>query len=206
MKSSKSLQIVLISILIAMAIQSSVAQSHPILGKFRVSVTDGVVFLSWAIVAGSTCNGIQIYRSTDSITFTQIGAIPGICGSTTFSQPYDFTDNNPAKNKVNYYRLELGGYGFSQTLSVELINLEFGNYQIRPNPITSEGKIYFSNDRKQEYRITLHNLNGAEVFSATTREDFFQINVLSLQSGAYIFNISDLENLPFAKGKLLIHQ
>jgi len=116
-------RIFLLLLLISQSASVSVAQNHPILGKFSISENNGDVYLSWSIIAGSSCNGIQIYRSIDSINFSQIGDIPGVCGSVDFTQTYDFTDNNPVKNKVNYYRLELGNQDFSQIVSIEIIDI-----------------------------------------------------------------------------------
>ncbi len=87
------------------------AQHNPIPGNFSLFENNGKVYLNWSIVSGSTCNGIQIYRSTDSVMFTQVGNIPGICGSSSSAISYNFIDDNPVKNKVNYYRLELGNNG-----------------------------------------------------------------------------------------------
>ncbi len=194
----------LLLLLLSQTATITVAQTHPILGKFTVSENEGEVYLSWSIIAGSTCNGIQIYRSSDSINFSQIGEIPGVCGSVDFVQPYDFTDNNPAKNSVNYYRLELGNQGFSQIVSVEIIDIASNGYQIRPHPANAETKIYFDNDTKQEQRLSLYNLNGIEVFTATTKGDFVQLNTFFLQSGLYLFTISVSGSLPTAQGKLLV--
>lgn len=180
------------------------AQSHPILGKFFVSENSGSVFLSWSIVAGSTCNGIQIYRSTDSLSFTQIGEIPGVCGSFDFIQPYDFTDNNPVKNKINYYRLELGDLGFSQTVSIEIIDIAQNGYQIRPHPANAETKIYFDNNNRQEQQFNLYNMHGVVVFTSTTNNDFIPVNTSLFQSGLYLFAISVQGNPPAIKGRLLV--
>lgn len=197
-------RIFLLLLLLSQPTKIIVAQSHPILGKFYISDSEGDVYLNWSIIAGSTCNGIQIYRSTDSISFSQIGEIAGVCGSVGFEQPYDFTDNNPVKNKVNYYRLELGNQGFSQILSVEIIDIESNGYQIRPHPANSETVIYFDNNTKQEQQLTLYNMNGIVVFTTITNEDFFQLNTSLLQSGLYLFTISLSGNLPTAQGKLLV--
>lgn len=197
-------RIFLLLLLLSQPTKIIVAQSHPILGKFYISETEGSVFLSWSIIAGSTCNGIQIFRSTDSTNFSQIGEIYGVCGSVDFEQPYDFTDNNPVKNKVNYYRLELGSQGFSQVVSVEIIDIESNGYQIRPHPANTETKIYFDNNKKQEYQLILYNMNGIEVFTTTAKEDFFLLNTSLLQSGLYLFTISISGNPPTAQGKLFV--
>ena len=182
----------------------SFAQSNPILARFQVSETNGTVFLSWAITQGSTCNGIQILRSTDSINFIGIGSIPGICGSTSFEQPYNFIDENPVKNKANYYRLSLGGSGFSEILSVEIIALENNGYQIRPNPITANALIYFSNEKNQEHQLVVSNLRGNKIFTATTKQNFFELNTASISSGVYAFTISLTGDTPKAKGKFVV--
>jgi hypothetical protein len=163
-----------------------------------------LLFLPWAIAEGSTCNGIQISRSTDSVNFTEVGSIPGICGSTSFEQPYNFTDENPVKNKVNYYRLGLGGSGLSEILSVEIIALENSGYQIRPNPITADAKIYFSNNKNQAHQLIIYNLSGVKIFTTTTKQDFFQINTAVIQAGIYVFSISLIGDTPKAKGKFVV--
>ena len=204
MKGVNSINLFLTSIFLYACIQSTFAQSHPILGKFYISENEGDVYLNWSIIEGSTCNGIQIYRSTDSTNFSQIGEIYGVCGSVSFEQPYDFTDNNPVKNKVNYYRLELGNQGFSQIVSVEIIDIESNGYQIRPHPANSETKIYFDNNTNREQQLILYNMNGIEVFTSTTKEDFFLLKTSFLQSGLYFFTISISGNPPTAQGKLLV--
>jgi len=69
------------------------------------------IILQWTIKKGSSCIGIGIFRSTDAINFEVIGEIKGVCGSTEFAQAYHFIDENPIKNKTNYYVLEMGFSG-----------------------------------------------------------------------------------------------
>ena len=180
------------------------AQEQAILGRFSVSENKNDVYLTWSILAGTTCNGVQIYRSTDSINFTEVGRIIGVCGRFDFEEAFDFTDKNPVKNKINYYRLALGGQGLSEIVSVEIIDIESKGYQIRPHPANAETKFYFHNNTKQEQRFSLYNQNGIEVFTTTTKENFVQVNTAFLQSGLYLFNISTTGNPPTAKGKLLV--
>ena len=90
-------------------------QEHPILNYFSANLGDNDVYLSWEIMGGGQCNGIQILRSTDSLNYVEIGDVQGVCGSPDFAQQYDFTDESPVENSINYYRLELGVQGFSST-------------------------------------------------------------------------------------------
>ncbi|MBK6988850.1 MAG: T9SS type A sorting domain-containing protein [Bacteroidetes bacterium] len=199
----KNIHFIAVAVAVATS-YSCFAQTHPILSRFIVSEINGRAFLSWSIIAGSTCDGIQIYRSVDSANFSRIGEIAGVCGSVSFEEPYDFTDNDPIKNSINYYRLDLGNQGFSQIVSVEIIDIESFGYQIRPHPAITEAKIYFDNSTLKEYQLTIYTINGIEVFSTATKEDFFQLNTSLLQSGLYLFAISISGNLPSVKGKLLV--
>lgn len=178
------------------------AQHNPILDNYFIAENNGKVFLNWTIVSGSTCNGIQIYRSTDNISYTQIGSIAGICGSSSSPVNYNFTDENPVKNKTNCYRLELGGNGSSEILSVEIIDIANGGYQIRPNPFSIQTKIYFDNNRKQKSQLSIFNLTGKLVFATSSNEDFFELNAIDFLSGIYFFSITTEENLPKASGKI----
>ena len=193
----------LLCLLLLTATSNVFAQHNPILGNFTLFENNGKVYLNWSIVSGSTCNGIQIYRSTDNINYTQIGSIAGVCGNSSIAVSYNFTDTNHEKNKINYYRLELGNNGSSEILSVEIIDIESG-YQIRPNPIIGKAKIYFDNNTKLQYQLFIYNLNGIQVYYSTTKEDFFELNTETFLSGIYLFTISTEGNLPKAKGKIMV--
>lgn len=182
---------------------ASFAQKSPILGSFSISENKETVFLNWQIVAGSNCNGIQIWRSLDSLYFTQIGFIPGICGNISTPQDFSFTDRNPVKNKINYYRLELGNTGPSEILSIEIIDIENG-YQIRPNPVSDFAKIYFYNNTNHLFQLTIFNLNGAEILRTETKKDFFELSAQGIPSGIYLFTIGTAGSLPKAKGKIIV--
>ncbi|MBK8587450.1 MAG: T9SS type A sorting domain-containing protein [Bacteroidetes bacterium] len=82
--------------------------------------------------------------------------------------------------------------------------MKVSGYQIRPHPAITEAKIYFDNSTLKEYQLTIYTINGIEVMSTATKEDFFQLNTSLLQSGLYLFAISISGNLPSVKGKLLV--
>ncbi len=179
------------------------AQVDPFLDKFTVVENNGKVYLNWTISSGRTCKGTQIYRSTDGINYFQIGKIDGICGSSSSPVNYDYTDDHPIKNKVNYYRLELGGNGTSESRSVEYINFESG-YQVRPNPIIDKARVYFENKTKREHQLSMYTLNGIQVFTTSTNDEFFEISTGTLISGMYLFAIFTDGNVPTARGKLVV--
>jgi hypothetical protein len=180
------------------------AQSNPILGKFSLSESKGHVTMYWQILAGNTCNGIQIYRSIDTLNFSRIGFIGGICGSVSESVNYIFTDSMPVLNAINYYYLEFGGVGSSQIIATEVIDKGRLGYQIRPHPVQDAGVIYFEAQVGVEYILQIFDLLGKEVYSAETSKDYFDFITSTFVPGPYVFSISALGLAPSISGILFI--
>jgi len=181
-------------------------QQSVILDSFEAFVIDDQVYLDWVISAGNSCNGTKIFRSIDTLQFTQIGNIEGICGNPASPQPFRFIDENPIRNSINYYRLELGVTGFSKIVSIEVIPLSDDGFQVRPNPATTYTKIYFNNSKKESTQLFLYNINGSQVTTITTQEHYFNLNVSNLQSGMYLFTISSQSGAYLTKGKLIVQR
>lgn len=180
------------------------AQDRSIVEGFRVFARQGKAHLHWTVISGFTCSGIKIFRWDNASHFVQIAAIEGVCGSFTSSESYDFIDETPIKNSINSYRLELGGNGITETVSIEIVSIENGSYSLRPNPVVSEAKIYFDNNPEQEHRLDLYSLDGIKVFSSLTASDVFQIDMGSLQPGVYCFSIFGAsDNLFKTSGNIL---
>ncbi|NPD47621.1 MULTISPECIES: T9SS type A sorting domain-containing protein [unclassified Lentimicrobium] len=172
------------------------------LDYFEATENQDEVLLKWAISKGSTCNGITITHSSDSLYFSPIGRIEGVCGDADTPQPYSFVDLNPLKNQKNYYKLELGTSSFSEVISITLVNKNEEGYQIRPQPIHSEANIYFDNPDFNTAQLHIYNFNGQLIYQSQSRENYFEINSAPWSSGLLFFSIllDDKE----IKGKLLI--
>lgn len=179
-----------------------------VLDNFSAYNNNGTTYLSWAIKAGNTCSGIRIYRSADAISFHKIGDIGGICGSITEAINYSFTDLNPEKNKINYYRLGIGTEGYSQTIAIEIINLEHGQVIVRPNPTQANTQFFFKNDNNKLHYLYLYGIFGAGGHSPTlsTYDDYFELDAQMLAEGMYFFIIENENKNIIANGKLLVGQ
>lgn len=199
-----SIKIILLSFTLMCQVQKMNGQTQTVLDDLTVFESNGNIHLLWTITSGNICNGIQIYRSTDSVNFDPIGEIPGVCGSSSTAKPYSFTDLNPVKNKINYYRIELGGLGFGGHIAYELIDIANKSYQVRPNPIVDEAKLYFSNEDNIKCQFILYNLNRISVLTLETNESFFNINVQGLIAGIYCFQIVAQDRMPTTNGKLIV--
>ena len=174
-----------------------------ILDRFQAKVNNGQVLLSWTIEQGSTCNGIAITRSSDSLNFTQIGDIEGICGSLSEPVNYSFADISPVANRKNYYRLELGDVGSSEIISIEVVALNEEGYYAFPNPGTLSTRIYFSNKQLKRAELKLFNVNGSKTSEIFSQQDFFDIDLTGLNAGLYLFLIYTQYNNPVS-GKILV--
>lgn len=194
----------IISLCCVAFVKLSCAQETAILDNINLIKSNNKVLLNWTISSGSTCNGIKIYRTIDSLKFLEIAEIGGVCGSFTTAVSYSFTDYNAIKNHINYYKLQLGNNGFSKILAVEIIEMESG-YQVRPNPIVGNGIIYFSNHGKQTMQLNLYNNIGTIALIGTTNEDYFDINVTTLPNGIYFFTISNALYSKQIQGKILVN-
>lgn len=179
------------------------AQHNPILENFTATQNGGKVYLSWTITSGSTCNGIDILRSTDSISFNSISNIAGTCGSLTVAVTYQFTDNNPIKNKTNYYRLDLGGNGSSEILAVEIIDVSNG-YQLRPHPVKDYGKLFFQKASNTAHLLIVYNPSAGIELQQTTTNNYFEIFPKQLNPGMYFFTIVAAGGISLVKGKIII--
>ncbi len=181
------------------------AQEATILDNFTANEYNGKIFLRWVIASGSTCEGTKIFRSTDNLSFTQIGEISGVCGSSSFARPYDFIDESPVNNLKNHYRLDLGNNGYSKVVSLEITDLQNGGYQVRPNPVTSQAKIYFKNKNYENHQLKLFSQSGSFVSNSYTNDDNFDFDASNLQAGIYIFTISKTGKPTELKGKIVVH-
>ncbi len=179
------------------------AQTNAILGRFIAQEKQGIVYLNWQILAGSTCNGIKLYRSADSINFTEIGRIDGVCGDISVAESYNFTDPNPYPS-INYYQLELGIGNFSEIISIEIIQFDESSYQIRPNPVINFARIYFNNENHDQFSLMLHDITGKKVIDLSTREEYIELSARDLNSGMYIITILNPAGQSFESGKIIV--
>jgi hypothetical protein len=178
------------------------AQETESLDAISAIENNSKVYLRWTMKSGNTCNGIRIYRSNDSVSFNTIGQINGICGSSTESISYDFVDESPKLNAINYYTIELGSLGFSKIISIEVLNFKEG-IVIRPHPTSSFLELVFRNDRNETHTIQILNLQGKIMLEKTDNTDRFNIDFNFYPSGIYVYKIYSEENIELSSGKLL---
>ena len=175
-----------------------------ILNRFDALAVGRQVQLTCVISSGSTCAGINIYRSGDNFDFQLVGNIAGICGSTSAPVQYNYVDEYPLLNQTSYYKLELGGVGFTEVISITNRDVEADEVRIQPNPAFFQSTIYFSNPSFAIHILNLLDYNGRSIIERTTTEDFFVINVSQLPNGIYPILISVEKTNEQKTGKLVV--
>ena len=92
--------------------------------------------ISWTIVGGNTCNGQDVERSLDGVSFTTIYRVDGICGSVSEPVPYECVDAAPPELSELYYRVKLGLDGYSSVKSVVFDQITTSDQRFYPSPTT----------------------------------------------------------------------
>jgi hypothetical protein len=177
--------------LLVSAFNRGIAQEDPLL-QFSAMQIENRVQLSFTISAGNTCNGIIIYRSVDSLNFSEIGDIQGVCGSTDKDETYSFTDYSPGKNATNFYRLQMGTLGYSRSIALFFIELTGNKALVFPNPVTDESEIFFLNPSRDELRLKVFGRDLRLVYeSEQSRMNSFRIDGNKFTPGLYFYTIEN---------------
>lgn len=160
-------------------------QPHILLQDFSGFQQDDQLILRWTFRGGSLCDGTRIERSEDGLRFSEVGEIPGICGSPDNAITFTFIDSFPLPNAVNHYRLELGNYGFTTTLAVEFIKSGENGFVVHT---TTHGQtdILFQNSPGRKGVAIIYSSAGKKL----SEEDFTGQRLSFLQgrfpSGVYL--------------------
>ena len=159
------------------------------------------VLLKWVIKGGQQCQGTFVFRSDDSQLFELINHVEGICGDFTDDETYTYFDNEPIANAYNYYRLEMGFQGFTDTIKVFFEDFGSDNYLLQTDAQSDSYRILFSNDLNREATLRLFNLSGQILHEDTSTDSDFDLNPSTLRSGVYVFRISGVSEADIT-GKL----
>ena len=173
--------------------------------QFTVVQVENKVQLDFTIKSGNTCNGIGIYRSADSVNFSLIGDIEGVCGSDDRNESYSFTDYSPLKNSKNYYRLQPGMLPTSGVAGVFYLDLSENEVLVYPNPIKSTSAIFSLNTSHEERTLNVFTREGKHVYkSEPSRSSSFPLPADDFIPGIYYFTISSGNDDRF-QGSFSVH-
>lgn len=172
---------------------------HPILRSFSAIKQPNGVNLKWVIKGGQQCQGTKVYRANESLLFEEINHVEGICGDFTEDETYTYFDDSPESNTYNYYRLEMGFQGFTDTVTVFFEDFGSDNYLLLTE--NDRFRILFSNDLNKEATIKVFDLNGKILREEKTLRNDIEIDPAGLRAGVYLFRISGVSEVDIT-GKL----
>ncbi len=193
---------IILFVFLLFAIQKVNAQAHPLLQDFSGYQQGTTIFLRFTFKSGSLCDGIRIDRSDDGVVFNQIGDIPGICGRPDVPFTYTYTDSFPNKNAMNFYRLELGNYGFTSSLGVEYLTVGDEGFVVLSSPGNAE--LLIANPPARNAEVFIFDAQGRFFRSFNVNERRFSLLSGREGRGVYFFRIV-YENNAEVSGKFLVY-
>ena len=175
---------------------------HPYIKNLRAIAADAEILVSWTTKAGFTCQDIVVELSIDSLNFVAKETYFGLCGDST-ERDYVLRVPDPFHNKKNFIRLDLGVYGYSYIISLNVIYVQ--SSLIIPHPANTSSVLYFKNQTKEELVIEFYTQHGELINRFTTHQDYFALNHLSYKPELIYYAILG-ENKLLYRGKLLFYQ
>ncbi len=163
---------------------------HPIVNFLNAEIISDEVIINWEIQGGSTCNGIDVLHSTDSLlNYSSIESLSGVCGDPVNPYRYTVTHEAPVSNSWNYYKLVIGTQGESTPVKAFFVSLGADGYILFPNPVKEEGKLYFNNYNNQIYTFSVYNLSGKQLNQKEVAGSEISLANLKLNPGFYLFKL-----------------
>jgi len=173
--------------------------------SFDARASKEEVELQWEIAAGQGVSSFVVERSTDQLTFKEIGEILSLPGNN--SGGYDFTDKYPVQG-YSYYRLKITGpagkieYSELKRIYIPLIKEE-NNFTIYPNPVTGNYVRIEQRIALDTLRVDLFDLSGQKLDSRllTNGNSYFEFKNILLPGVYYL--IGSANNSILFKEKII---
>jgi len=164
------------------------AQEHPFRSAYALTELPNGVLVNWTIHGGSTCDGQDVERSTDSVNFVMVHRIQGICGSSESSTPYTWFDPSPPELSKVFYRLKLGFDGYSSIKSVFFQQLNESDQRFFPNPVADVATLVVDVPLNMAVDLRIRNTAGSVVWERLAQPGpAIELNLDGLPAGLYFF-------------------
>lgn len=142
---------------------------------FNLQSNSGGITVAFTVKGGIQCTGVVIERSADGLLYSPLYEFPGVCGNPGTDASYDFLDPQPRPNRVNYYRLSIGGSGlYTSAKSIFHFSVDEQALVIVPNPC-STCTLRFPNEKSENCLLQVHTSSGVLLLEAQTRTSWYQL-------------------------------
>jgi hypothetical protein len=161
---------------------------HPFMKSFVLTVLDGRVQVAWTMQGGSTCDGIEVQRSTNGTDFNTIHRIDGICGDPIFDVPFGYRDDAPPEFSRIHYRINMGIEGISSTKSVEFTQLKESEQRFFPSPMRTTATLLLNVPGPARVDLSVFDSAGRQVWvrNGLVGQEH-QLDLGFLEAGYYVY-------------------
>jgi hypothetical protein len=136
------------------------AQEHPFIASYTLTELDGAIRIEWVLQGGSTCNGQEVERSTDGLSFQPVHRILGICGDPTVAVPFSWADTAPPEFSTVHYRIKLGFDGYSSVKTIVFDQLITSDQRFFPSPMRDEATLLLNVPATSTVQLSIWDAAG----------------------------------------------
>lgn len=178
----------------------AIAQEHPYIASYTLTEFDGSIRIAWVIQSGSTCNGQDVERSTDGVTFTKVHRIEGICGDPSVAVPFNWFDQAPPEFSTIYYRIKLGLDGYTSIKSVVFDQLTTSEQRFFPSPMGGEATLVLHIGSVATFDLRIWNSGGDLVYERlAVNGPSVRISMPDEAAGVYLYQAESDGRLFFGR-------
>lgn len=165
---------------------------------FEAVRVENHVDLTWETASESNTSFFDIQKSSDGITFKNIGKV-NAAGQSTSLLKYQFTDYEPLNNII-YYRLQaVDNDGKKQLSPIKVVNrIDKMHYEIYPSPVSDLLTVSLSSQYAEDIEIFLFDLQGKllkTILKSKVNDLFEQIDMTHFAPGNYILKVQMGDNV-----------
>ena len=73
--------------------------------ELKLRNSGSAIDVEWTVLAGNTCQDVEIWRGSDSLNLSQVFIYTGICGDNDSAKSYNYIDQPPVAGVRYYYRI-----------------------------------------------------------------------------------------------------
>lgn len=179
------------------AVAQSVQPLPVELTEFSGTAESDYNHLKWTTASETGNDYFTIERSTDGVTFVELGRVDG-AGNSTQLLNYYFNDLNPYEG-TNYYRLKQtdfnGHFTHSQMIALDFRRGNMSVNNIRPNPTNGEVNFDFASPEETEIHIIITDVTGRVVTDERrkVKAGVTAIGTLIAEEGAGVYSLKIIE-------------
>jgi sugar lactone lactonase YvrE len=156
---------------------------------FSANTINQNIKTEWQTASEQNTDYFIIQRSTDGISFTDIGTLKAIGSG---ANKYAFTDKNP-NNGINYYRLQNvdkdGSFTYSKVVNANINDKKY--FSISPNPASDFAIINFGKT-VEKATLLVCDITGKVLITQTIpgNSNTYKLNIQTLTNGFYVIRVN----------------